>query len=206
MQSFILSQIKLNWELYEFGNSPVEQSRSKTQRSFSSASHLIWSYLLTLSRASLQWFSSYLNGRSQSVFIEETSSHSRSVDFGDLQGSNLGLVLCTLTYVTTLQDLVAANKLSSGFSCHLKGPSQSAIVIGQGTSNPRCVEFWRSPRLNPGSSPIHCICGTSSRPSSLDIQVTSRFGQNLALHNLLFLSVTPKLNSLSDKVRDLSHS
>ena len=143
MQSFILTQIKLKWELYEFGNGPVEHSRSKTQRSFSSASHLIWSYLLTLSRASLQWFSSYLNGRSQSIFIEETSSHSRSIDFDDFQGSNLGLVLFTLTYVTTLQDLVAANKLSSGFSSHLKGPSQSAIVIGQGTSNPRCVEFWR---------------------------------------------------------------
>ena len=55
----------------------------------------------------LQWFSSYLRGRTQSVIIGETTSNPRSVDFGVPQGSILGPLLFSL-YVAPLQDIVAA--------------------------------------------------------------------------------------------------
>jgi len=62
----------------------------------------------------LQWFSSYLTGRTQSVIVVETTSNPRSVDFGVPQGSILGPLLFSL-YVAPLQDIVAANNLDFMF-------------------------------------------------------------------------------------------
>ena len=62
----------------------------------------------------LEWFSSYLSGRTQSVIIGETTSNPRPVDFGVPQGLILGPLLFSLD-VASLQDIVAAINLNSMF-------------------------------------------------------------------------------------------
>ena len=54
----------------------------------------------------LEWFSSYLRGRSQSVMIGSTTSTSKSLEFGVPQGSILGPLLFIL-YIAPLQDVIA---------------------------------------------------------------------------------------------------
>ena len=53
----------------------------------------------------LQWFSSYLSGRTQSVIIGKTTSNPHPVDFGVPQGSILGPLLFSL-YVAPLQNML----------------------------------------------------------------------------------------------------
>lgn len=66
------------------------------------------------SDTALQWFSSYLSGRTKSVIMGATTSTPRYVDFGVPQGSILGPLLFRL-YVVPLQNVVATYSLDSMF-------------------------------------------------------------------------------------------
>ena len=66
------------------------------------------------SGTALQWFSSYLHGRSQSVIIGDTISPPRYLEFGVPQGSILGPLLFTL-YIAPLQDVIQAYNLNCMF-------------------------------------------------------------------------------------------
>ena len=63
-----------------------------------------WDLFSGFSNTVLQWFSSYLSGRTQSVIIGKTTSYPHPVDFGVPQGSILGPLLFSL-YVAPLQDI-----------------------------------------------------------------------------------------------------
>ena len=73
----------------------------------------------------LRWFSSYLTGRIQSVTIGNTTSSSRRLEFGVLQGSILGPLLFTL-YTAPIQDIISAHNLDCMFYAD---DSQLYIII-----------------------------------------------------------------------------
>ena len=62
----------------------------------------------------LQWFLSYLHGRSQRVIIGDTIFPPRYLEFGVPQGSILGPLLFTL-YIAPLQDVILAYNLKYMF-------------------------------------------------------------------------------------------
>ena len=62
----------------------------------------------------LQWFSSYLHGRSQRVIIGDTISSPRYLEFGVPEGSILEPLLFTL-YIAPLQDVIQAYSLNCMF-------------------------------------------------------------------------------------------
>ena len=62
----------------------------------------------------LQWFLSYLQGRSQRVIIGDTISSPRYLEFGVPQGSILGPLLFTI-YIAPVQDVIQAYNLNCMF-------------------------------------------------------------------------------------------
>ena len=90
------------------------------------------------SGTALQWFSSYLHGRSQRVII----SQARYLEVGVPQGSILGPLLSTL-YIGPLQDVIQAYNLNYMFYAD---KSQVYIAINPNnpsnplTTLPQCVE------------------------------------------------------------------
>lgn len=58
-----------------------------------------------ISGTTLEWFHSYLNGRSQHVMVQGSLSQSLNLDFGVLQGSCLGPLLFTI-YASKLFDVI----------------------------------------------------------------------------------------------------
>ena len=60
------------------------------------------------SGTALEWFRSYLNGRSQRVMVQGNLSQSLNLDFGAPQGSCLGPLLFTI-YASKLFDVIKAH-------------------------------------------------------------------------------------------------
>ena len=65
---------------------------------------------LGFSHTVLRWFSSYLPVRIQSVTIGNTTSSSRRLEFGALQGSILG-PLSFIFYTAPIQDIISVHNL-----------------------------------------------------------------------------------------------
>ena len=61
-----------------------------------------------ISGAELEWFRSYLNGRSQRVMVQGNLSQSLNLDFGVPQGPCLGPLLFTI-YASKLFDVIKVN-------------------------------------------------------------------------------------------------
>ena len=61
-----------------------------------------------ISGTALEWFRSYLNGRSQRVMVQGNLSQSLNLDFGVPQGSCLGPLLFTI-YASKLFDVIKAH-------------------------------------------------------------------------------------------------
>ena len=106
----------------------------------------------------LQWFLSYLHGRSQRVIIGDTIFPPRYLEFGVPQGSILGPLLFTL-YIAPLQDVILAYNLNYMFYAD---DSQVYIAINPNhpsdalTTLRQCVEHifsWNTRNMlksNPG--------------------------------------------------------
>ena len=142
----------------------------------------------------LEWFSSYLSGRTQSVIIGDTTSNPRPVDFGVPQGSILGPLLSSL-YVAPLQDIVAAINLNSMFYADdsqlyiAMKPNEQSSVLATLRNCVNAVINWDTQNMllfNPGKTEF--------------IQFTSRFVGNPVLSQFSFGNT---IIELSDKVRDL---
>ena len=65
--------------------------------------------LFGFNRSSIQWFSSYLTGRTQSISVNGTISEPRSIQFGVPQGG----VLSPLLFIMYINDLLLVVKVCS---------------------------------------------------------------------------------------------
>ena len=111
----------------------------------------------------LQWFSSYLHGRSQRVIIGDTISSRRYLEFGVPQGSILGPLLFTL-YIAPLQDVIQAYNLNCMFYAddgqvyipvNPHHPSDALTIMRQ------CVEHifsWNTRNMLKGTRSRLCAC------------------------------------------------
>ena len=79
-----------------------------------------------------RWFSSYLTVRIQSVTIGNTTSSSRRLEFGVLQGSILG-PLSFMFYTAPIQDIISAHNLDCMFYANA---SQLYITIDPHDQSP----------------------------------------------------------------------
>ena len=114
------------------------------------------------SGTALQWFSSYLHSRSQSVIIGDTISLLKYLGFGVPQGSILRPLLFTL-YIAPLQDVIQAYNLNCMFYA-----DDSQVYIAVNPNHPsdalttlrQCVEHifsWNTRNMlksNPGKTEV----------------------------------------------------
>ena len=126
------------------------------------------------SDTALQWFSSYLHGRSQRVIIDDTISSPRYLELGVPQGSILGPLLFTL-YIAPLQDVIQAYNLNCMFyaddrqvyiAVNPNHPSDALTTLRQ------CVEHivsWNTRNIlkcNPGKTEVlHFTSSFMKKPS-----------------------------------------
>ena len=144
----------------------------------------------------LEWFSSYLRGRSQSVMIGSTTSTSKSLEFGVPQGSILGPLLFIL-YIAPLQDVIATYNLSYMFYADdnqlyiAVNPKETPQVsLDKLRECTQAILHWNTQNMlstNPGKTEV--------------IHFTSRFQkQPIALDTFKFANTDV---TVSDKVRNL---
>ena len=144
----------------------------------------------------LEWFSSYLRGRSQSVMIGSTTSTSKSLEFGVPQGSILGPLLFIL-YIAPLQDVIATYNLSYMFYAD---DNQLYIAV-----NPKETPQVSLDKLRECTQAIlhwNTQNMLSTNPEKTEvIHFTSRFQkQPIALDTFKFANTDV---TVSDKVRNL---
>ena len=117
----------------------------------------------------LRWFSSYLTGRIQSVTTGNTTSSSRRLEFGVLQGSILGPLLFIL-YTAPIQDIISAHNLDCMFCAD---DSQLYITVNPHDQHPS--EVYLFSEVIEWNTINKLVCDPSKTEV---IQFSSRFVKN----------------------------
>ena len=167
------------------------------------------------SGTTLQWFSSYLHGRSQRVIIGDTIFPPRYLESGVPQGSILGPLLVTL-YIAPLQDVIQAYNLNCMFYAD---DSQVCIAINPNhpsdalTTLRQCVEHifsWNTRNMlksNPGKTEVlHFTLRFMKQPSfgdsitfaGAEINITKK-ARNLGVIMDTNLSFSSHINEICKK-------
>ena len=133
--------------------------------------------LFGVSGAALDWFRSYLSGRTQAVNILGASSDARKLDFGVPQGSVLGPILFLL-YISPIYDILRRHGIDAhlfaddtqcytGFSLASGGVDQRRAFNQMECCVRELGEWFDANRLRNNFSKLVNMFISSSSPSSL---------------------------------------